>query len=301
MSLPIADVLDSAITRLTIAGVEHPEIDAELLAAHVLGESRGRIQSLRLTGTAFTEEDAAVFEALLVRRVSREPLQHITGLAAFRYLELEVGPGVFIPRPETEVVTGFALDELAKLRASRVQRSDFRNEDLVLTVVDLCTGSGAIALAIATEDTNTRVWAVEKSADAYEWAQRNRAKTGAEHVTLMHGDVEDVPSELNGTVSVLVSNPPYIPDHAVPKDVEVRQFDPALALYGGPDGLDVVRRISLVGRWLLEPGGVIVLEHGELQGADIRSILDGDGFDRAETHEDLTGRDRFTVAFQPVA
>lgn len=281
----ISAVLRSAAEVLDGAGVPDPVTDAELLLAHVLGATRGQVQAASVTNSLLDPEAAATYETLLARRVTREPLQHLTGKAPFRYLELAVGPGVFIPRPETETVAQFAIDAL---------RDAFATSPIG---VDLGTGSGAIALAMATEVPHSRIFAAELSPGAFAWASRNLAS--ADNATLVLADLAEAFGELAGTVDVLISNPPYIPDAAVPRDLEVRRFDPPQALYGGEDGLDFVRTISERGMLLLRPGGTLVLEHGELQGEAIRGILVATGFTEAVTHPDLTGRDRATTAIRP--
>ncbi|MBL3681449.1 peptide chain release factor N(5)-glutamine methyltransferase [Leucobacter aridicollis] len=274
------------------AGIVDPEVDAELLVAHVLDVSRGRVQTLAIMGERLTEADGERLRDLAELRASRLPLQHLTGRAPFRSLELRVGPGVFVPRPETETVAQFAIDALALAPTP---------EPLA---VDLCTGSGAIALALASEVPTARVWAVEKSADAHAWAAENVAALGDGRVDLIHGDLADfvpgrlAPAELAGRVNVVVSNPPYVPAAMVPRDPEVRDHDPDLALYGGDDGLDVIRIISRIAANLLAPGGALVLEHAEGQGAAIRELLAADGWRASATHPDLTGRDRATTALK---
>jgi release factor glutamine methyltransferase len=286
-SLLLADVLRDAVARLARAGVPDPDVDAELLAAHVLEVGRGGVQAAIIRGDAMDAAAAARFDVLVARRATREPLQHITGAAPFRHLELRVGPGVFVPRPETEIVAQLAIDALqAAASASPV-------------AVDLGTGSGAIALALATEVPHARVFAAENSVDAFIWTRENFDRTGADNATLAFVDLEHAFPELDGTVSVVVSNPPYVPDAAIPRDPEVRLFDPPAALYGGEDGLDVVRVLSGVGLRLAHPGGVIVIEHGEWQGEAIRAILAADGWRAAATHPDLTLRDRATTALRP--
>ncbi len=262
-------------------------MDADLLIGHILRQSRGQVQAAAILGTPLTETDAAAIATLVERRAKREPLQHITGRAPFRSLELNVGPGVFVPRPETEGVAQIAIDAL---------RSMAEPEPVG---VDLGTGSGAIALALATEVPHARVFACENSPDAFPWTSRNFAEVGAENATLVFADLADAFPELDGTVAVVVSNPPYIPAAAIPRDPEVRLFDPAHALYGGPDGLDVVRLVSQTGLRLLRAGGVLAIEHGELQGAEIRALLDADGWRATATHRDLTTRDRTTTALRP--
>ncbi|HET6301345.1 peptide chain release factor N(5)-glutamine methyltransferase [Microbacterium sp.] len=285
--LPLASVLRDAVEILSRAGVPDPDVDAVLLAAHVLGGGRGEVEAARLRGDAVTREQADAFADLVRRRASREPLQHLTGVAPFRHLELKVGPGVFVPRPETEIVAQLAIDAL------RAVASD---EPIA---VDLGTGTGAIALALATEVPYARVYAAENSVDAFVWAKENFSLVGAENARLAFIDLEHAFPELDGTVSVLVSNPPYVPDDAIPRDPEVRFFDPPAALYGGADGLDVVRVLSEVGLRLLHPGGSLVIEHGEWQGEPIRELLAAAGWRATATHQDLTMRDRATTAVRP--
>ncbi|MCU1635101.1 MAG: SAM-dependent methyltransferase [Cryobacterium sp.] len=272
---------------LASAGIGDAEVDADLLIGHVLGASRGRVQAAGIMGTRLSEAEAAAILSLLRRRVAREPVQHITGRAPFRTRELSVGPGVFVPRPETEQVAQLAIDALQAL------------PDAAPVAVDLGTGSGAIALAMATEVPNSRVWAVENSPEAFEWTRRNFAEANLENATLVFGDLAEALAELDGSVSVVISNPPYIPADAIPRDPEVRLFDPPPALYGGADGLDVVRQVSTRALKLLRPGGTLVLEHGELQGAEIRSLLAADGWRATATHRDYTARDRATTAARP--
>lgn len=280
----LAVLARAAAQRLAEAGVPDPLVDAELLIAHVLRMRRGEVQAAIIRGDGMAEADAAAFEILISRRAQREPLQHLTGTAPFRHLELAVGPGVFVPRPETEIVVQYAIDALQNA------------PDPEPIGIDLGTGSGAIALAMATEVPHARIFAAEISADAYAWAARNAA--GVANLTLVHADLADAFTELEGTAAVVISNPPYVPDAAVPRDPEVRLFDPALALYGGEDGLDVVRVLSTRARQLLVSGGLLVIEHGELQGEEIRDILTSDGWRAAATHRDLTQRDRATTALR---
>lgn len=281
----LAALLRGVAQRLSEVGIVDASVDAELLAAHVLGISRGGVQAAMIRGDVMTEADAARLTALVDRRAAREPLQHITGVAAFRHLELAVGPGVFVPRPETEVVVQYAIDALqAAASADPIG-------------IDLGTGSGAIALAMATEVPHARIFAAELSPDAFPWASRNTA--AADNLTLVHADLASAFDELEGQATVVISNPPYVPDAAIPRDPEVRLFDPAMALYGGPDGLDIVRVLSTRAQFLLHGGGTLVLEHGELQGEAIRAILDADGWLATATHRDLTQRDRATTAIRP--
>jgi release factor glutamine methyltransferase len=279
-----AELRDRAVRALGGAGIPHPEVDAELLIGHVLGMSRGQVQAAAVTDAAVADHLTARVIELVARRSAREPLQHITGTAAFRSLELAVGPGVFVPRPETEGVAQLAIDALLAVASPSP------------IAVDLGTGSGAIAIALATEVPHARVWGVERSPEAVRWTQRNAE--GVDNLALALADLGAALHELDGAVDVVVSNPPYVPDDAIPRDPEVRLFDPAEALYGGADGLDVVRVISRRALELLRPGGTLVLEHGELQGSAIRALLAADGWRTPATHQDLTRRDRATTALR---
>ncbi|WP_254790924.1 MULTISPECIES: peptide chain release factor N(5)-glutamine methyltransferase [unclassified Curtobacterium] len=272
-----------AAAAFDAAGVPTPQVDAELLLAWATDTSRGAVQARAMTGGAIAAEHVERFRHAVARRATREPLQHITGEAYFRALTLAVGPGVFVPRPETEGVVQFGIDAL---RAVPVASP---------VAVDLGSGSGAIAIAMDTEVPNAVVYAVERSPEALPWTRRNIDAHGGT-VRLVEGDLADALPELDGTVSVVVSNPPYVPDDAVPIDPEVRDHDPAVALYGGPDGLDAVRALADTAWRLLVPGGVLVIEHAEPQGAGVREVLARRGFRSPETHVDLTGRDRTTTA-----
>ena len=283
----MAELRAHGIRVLGSAGVPTPEADAELLLAHVTGLTRGQVQAKSVTGSGVPPEDRVAFIEAVERRAAREPLQHITGVAPFRSLELAVGPGVFVPRPETEFVAQLAIDAL------------LADASPSPAAVDLGTGSGAIALALATEVPHARVWAVENSPRAFVWARENVRTVGATNLNLVFVDLAEALPELDGALDLVVSNPPYIPDDAIPRDPEVRLHDPAAALYGGPDGLDVVRVLSTRAQALLRPGGTLVIEHGELQGAEIRALLDADGWRATATHRDLLGRDRATVALAP--
>ena len=285
--VPIAAMLSGLFDALSQAGVPDADVDAELLVGHVLGLGRGAVQAAAIVGKALDAQQVAQIEALASRRSRREPLQHITGVAPFRHLLLRVGPGVFVPRPETEGVELMAIDAL------RSQASE------APIGIDLGTGSGAIALAMATEVPNARIFAAENSEEAFAWTRQNFDETGAENAKLAFIDLARAFPELDGTVDVVVSNPPYVPDDAIPRDPEVRFYDPAVALYGGPDGLDVVRELSSAARRLLRPGGTLIIEHGELQGLAIRELLEADGWRATATHPDLTMRDRTTTALHP--
>jgi len=276
-------LLREATAALGAAGVSTPQVDAELLLAWATDTSRGAVQARALTGGAIAGAHVERFRQAVARRSTREPLQHITGEAHFRALTLAVGPGVFVPRPETEGVVQFGIDAL---RATAVPSP---------VAVDLGSGSGAIAIAMDTEVPNAVVYAVERSPEALPWTRRNVDAHGGT-VRLVEGDLADALPELDGTVSVVVSNPPYVPDDMVPVDPEVRDHDPAAALYGGADGLDAVRALTETAWRLLVPGGLLVVEHAEQQGAGVREVLARRGFRTPETHVDLTGRDRTTTA-----
>ena len=279
--------LSSDVSQLPLAGVPDPRVDAELLIGHVLGLNRGQVQSKAVTEAAISETDDALIAELVARRAAREPLQHITGRAPFRSLDLAVGPGVFVPRPETELVVQFAIDALRAVPAEQP------------IGVDLGTGSGAIALAMATEVPHARVYGVEISPLAFVWTKQNFRESGATNATPIFTDLAVALPELDGTVSVVISNPPYIPRAAIPRDPEVRLFDPEIALYGGDDGLDVVHQVSATGLRLLHSGGTLVMEHGELQAAEIAALLRADGWLAVAGHPDLLGRDRATTALRP--
>ncbi len=236
----------------------------------------------------------ARFDGLVRRRESREPLQHILGFAAFRRLIVRVQPGVFLPRPETEVVAEAAIDEARRLVTAG-------REPLV---VDLCCGSGAIALSVIVEVPQSRVVGIDIDPAAVELARRNAAAVGrgvdSGAVRFEVCDVADrgLLADDEGAVDVLISNPPYIPDDAVPLDPEVADHDPHRALFGGgADGLDLPRQVVAAAVRLLRPGGLFVMEHADLQGAAVRDLVNRTGaFCAATTHRDLTGRDRFVLA-----
>jgi release factor glutamine methyltransferase len=258
-------------------------VDAELLLAHVLGVSRACLLALG----EVPDDAVARFEGLAGQRADRVPLQHLTGRAPFRSLELAVGPGVFVPRPETEQLVEWALARLAGLAEP--------------VVIDLGGGSGAIALSIAHEHPGARVTAVEHDPGAVAWTRHNalaRVAAGDTPVGVVEGDMTDpaLLPELDGRVTVVVSNPPYVPDDAVlPR--EVAEHDPPLALWGGPDGLDVVRGMLSVAARLLHAGGWLGIEHADQQGGAVPAVVRAHGsFTDVEDHPDLAGRPRFTTA-----
>jgi len=275
------ELLAAAAHRLAEAGVASPEFDARELLAHVLGTTRPQLALLDETG----DGPARAFEALVARRAAREPLQHLTGSAAFRHVELAVGPGVFVPRPETEVLAGWAID-----RARDVLAGGRRP-----VVVDLCTGSGALALSVATEVPGADVHAVELDERAHGWAERNLSGSGVE---LRHGDMTDAFGDLDGTVDVVVCNPPYIPLEAYESvAAEARDHDPDLALWSGQDGLDAMRVLEGVASRLLRPGGVVGAEHADVQGESAPAVFSGTGrWSDVRDHRDLAGRPRFVTA-----
>jgi len=279
----VRTLLSSATDRLSAAGVASPRADAEVLLAHALGVERSQLGVLAALGRAV---DPGPFEDLLDQRAGRVPLQHLTGRAGFRALELLVGPGVFVPRPETEGVAQLAVDEAGRLVVAGGRP----------VVVDLCTGSGAIALAVATELPGARVHAVELDPLAHAWAQRNVEHTGAD-LDLRLGDAATAFADLDGTVDVVVSNPPYVPPGAVPQEREVAEHDPEVALYGGgDDGLEVPRRVVAAAARLLRPGGLAVVEHAEVQEAGARRMFTDAAWRDVTSHRDLTGRPRSTTA-----
>ena len=282
----LVGLLDRATALLESTGVPNARVDAELLIGHVLGVSRGEVHAQIAVNASVDLEAVNAVNALVERRSIREPLQHIVGNAPFRALELRVGPGVFVPRPETEIVAQIAIDAL---HASATPRP---------IAVDLGMGSGAIALAMATEVSRAIVYGVEVSPEAFIWSRENFALVDAPNATAVFGDLATALPALNGTVAVVISNPPYIPIGAIPRDPEVRLFDPAIALFGGVDGLDVVRTVSTTALRLLHPGGTLVLEHGELQAQSIAAVLRDDGWTVIAHHRDLLGRDRATTALR---
>jgi release factor glutamine methyltransferase len=280
----LLDEIAIATARLAEAGVESPRTDAELIAARLHGVSRGELHLVPDAGfdPRFWDDVA--------RREAREPLQHITGLAYFRYLELAVGSGVFVPRQETEVMTGWAIDRLAAMDVAEP------------VVADLGTGSAAIALSIAQEVPRAVVHAVEADPLARQWAERNIASVSAAsphtagRVILHAGDFASALPEFDGQLDLVVSNPPYIPEGAwVPP--EVGEYDPATALWGGADGLDAVRVVEATARRLLRPGGLLAVEHGAQQGAAVYWVFaDDSGWRDTRNNADLAGRDRFVTA-----
>ena len=268
-------VLRDATVRLRAAGVASPEHDAAELLAHVLGTTRSRLAMVELVAPSAVEE----YDGLVARRAAREPLQHLTGVAWFRHVELAVGPGVFVPRPETELLAGWAVEQA-------VDGS---------VVVDLCTGSGAVAKAIKDEAPGAQVHAVELDDGAFRWAERNLAGTG---VDLRHGDMATAFDDLVGGVDVVTCNPPYVPLEAWESvAAEARDHDPHLALFSGADGLDAIRVLEARAAVLLRPGGVVGFEHADAQGESAPAVFAATGrWADVRDHADLAGRPRYTTA-----
>jgi len=272
----LAPALAEAAARLAEAGVASPRVDAELLAAHTLGVGRGRL----LLIDTLRGDELRRFGELVAERARRIPLQYLLGTAAFRHLELAVGPGVFVPRPETELLAGWGI-------ARTVPGA---------TVVDLCSGTGAIALSVADEAEPGRVFAVERSPAALAYLRRNAVDFPS--VRVVPGDVNDpeLLVECRGGVDVLLCNPPYVPDGtAVPP--EVSDHDPAEAVFGGADGLVLIRPVIALAAALLRPGGAIGIEHDDVHAEAVPELLRADGrFADVAAHEDLAGRPRYATA-----
>jgi release factor glutamine methyltransferase len=273
------DLIADATRELSEAGVASPRHDAEALAAYVLRAPRAQL----LAHPEALSEHQSAYRAAIGRRAAREPLQHIIGTAPFRHLELLVGPGVLIPRPETELLVDEALAWLAAATVTRPW------------IVDLGTGSGALALALASEWPSSRVWAVELDPHALAWATRNIAATGLP-VGLVAGDMAGALPDLNGRVDVLVSNPPYLPLDLVERlEPEVREHDPHGALFAGLDALAGIKTVETAARRLVRPGGLVVVEHGCDQGESAPACF-GSGWEQVREHQDLAGRPRYVTA-----
>ena len=274
-------LLADAADRLERAGVPTPRVDAEILLADVLRRDRSSLAGVGDVGA----DDEAAFAELVDRRARREPVQHLTGQAGFRHVVLTVGPGVFVPRPETETMTGWVVDQLRKRGGTPV-------------VLELCTGSGAIAAALADEVPSAQVHALELDPAAFDYAVRNLAGTG---VRLALGDLADALRlfpELAGHCDAVVANPPYIPLEAYESVApEARDFDPPLSLWSGNDGLDAIRGVVAVATQALAAGGVLAFEHAEVQSAAVVSLTAATGA-FADVHDnlDLTGRPRYVTA-----
>ena len=287
------NALSRAALLLTEAKVSSPQVDAELLLAHVLSVNRSQL----VTITQISDEHLLDYENLVARRANRVPLQHLTGIAYFRHLELAVGPGVFVPRPETELLVESAIKYLKTISSPRI-------------AVDLCAGSGAIALSLALEVPGTTVHAVELSDDAFKWLTHNVVDHAAKleavdsHVIVHHGNAGDraLLVELSNQVDALVSNPPYIPSEMIPRDPEARDHDPAIALFSGVDGLDVAREVVVVAASLLKPGGFVGMEHADVQGESMPALFDAmpNTWTDVKDNLDYNKLPRFTTAVRSV-
>jgi release factor glutamine methyltransferase len=289
MTHDVKATISKAISLLTEAKVSSPQVDAELLLAHVVGVARSQL----ITINQISEEQLSDFEDLVARRANRVPLQHLTGIAYFRHLELAVGPGVFVPRPETELLVDAAIAHLKKSPAPR-------------NAVDLCSGSGAIALSIALEVPGTIVLAVELSDDAVKWLAHNIVDHAAQleavgsHVYIHHGNAGDrtLLADMVGEIDAVVTNPPYIPSDMIPRDPEARDHDPAIALFSGQDGLDVAREVVVVAADLLKPGGFFGMEHADVQGETVPALFDAmpNTWTNVKDNLDYNKLPRFTTA-----
>ena len=290
---PRGEELAQVLVRATaaLAQVPSPRVDAELLAAHLLyGGSRSRLQHAALMGERLTPAQVAEYEALVARRAAREPLQHITGRAPFHHLELSVGPGVFVPRPETELL----VEEALKVLSARAESATGQ-----LRIVDLCTGSGAIAAAVKSELPNAQVFAVELSEEAIPYARKNLESLG---VHLVQGDALTALTELAGRFDAVLSNPPYIPSANVPAAPEAALHDPEMALYGGgEDGMQMPSAIAARAFELLTPGGLFIMEHDDTQEDAVAELLARIGFEGCYPVRDLNGRPRHSAGYKPAA
>jgi release factor glutamine methyltransferase len=270
----LSRAIRDAAAVLSAAGVGSPRVDAEILAAHVAGVPRTRLP----LAPGLDPAQAERLRALVVARAGRVPLQHLTGVAPFHHVEVAVGPGVFVPRPETELLVEWGLGVLDGS-----------------TVVDLCSGSGAIALAVAAARPDAAVYAVERDPGALRWLRRNAAGTG---VRVVDGDVTDpgLLADLAGRVDLVLCNPPYVPA-GTPVPPEVERFDPYPAVFSGSDGLDLIRRLVPRVAGLLRPGGWFGVEHDDTHGEAVPALLRADGrYTRIGDHPDLAGRPRFAAA-----
>lgn len=275
-------LLRDAAARLRDAGVASPDTDVAILLAHAWSVDLEQVRRAQILGRMPDDAVLVTFEELVDERARRVPLQHLTGRAGFRHLELLVGPGVFVPRPETEMLVDLVAQDLRGMDAP--------------IVVDLCAGSGALALAVKGEFPHAEVYGVELSLEAVAWAQLNRDRLGLD-VDLRCGDATSAFPELQGRVDVVLSNPPYIPDDMVPVDPEVRDHDPGVALYGGSsDGLAIPRRVAARASQLLRSGGVLVMEHSATQGDSLPAALVGQGsWSDVTDHRDLAEAPRAAV------
>jgi release factor glutamine methyltransferase len=259
-----------------------------MLLAHAAGVSRGELLARVHSGKTVEDADLAQWDKLIVRRENREPLQHLTGTAAFMSFEVKVGPGVFVPRPETQSLVEHAIAQ-AQVMAVR---------EVGLHIVDLCSGSGVVAISLARAVLHASVVAVEASASAVEYLRHN-VDTLAPNITVVESDVVSFGQGVkDASIDMIVANPPYVPLAEVPNDPEVSRYDPVMALYGGEDGLDTVHEIVTLATRALRPGGYLAIEHSNLQGDAVRFTLKEAGLRMVSTELDLVGRERFTQGFQ---
>lgn len=291
MAIAISEVLNAATTQLSEAGIESARVDAELLLCHVLECDRSGLFVL----DTVSEEQLEEYIQFVAFRSARVPLQHLTGKAAFRRIEISVGPGVLIPRPETELLVDKAIGFVRDISEP--------------VIVDLCSGSAAMSVSLAIEIPCSEVHALEFVDEAFAWGQKTVRDFAAEiamvgsTISLHHADVRGCEvgalKSLAGKVDVIVANPPYIPSAAIPRDPEVFQYEPHSALFGGEDGMEFVGAIVAAAKFLLKPGGLVVIEHGDNQGEDgdpsVPRVLRESGvFASVSDHNDLAGRPRFT-------
>lgn len=277
----LAQDLRWAIQKLTAAGVESARADAVAIAAHAMNVDLGQVQVQAILDARTPEG----FVDMVQARARRIPLQHVTGKAPFRGRELQVGPGVFIPRFDTELLVDLVLERI---------HAEHQGPDASPVVVDLCTGSGAIAAAVADELPHVRVHAIELSKEAHAWAQRNLAAYSA--VDLRLGDATQVPEDLRNRADVVVSNPPYIPDTQIPDTPEVIDHDPAMALWGGgADGMQMPVAIIKAASEFLRPGGYLVMEHASSQEQAVAEAFVTRGFCAVQGYRDVVGRPRATA------
>jgi release factor glutamine methyltransferase len=280
--MKFVEALTFVTDSLTQAKVPNPQADAYWLICHAANISKSEMLNRMTFDLGLTDTQRELLLISLEQRMQRIPLQHITGTAAFRDFELSVGKGVFIPRPETEMVAQLGIDYLKGI-------------DGPSRALDIGTGSGAIAISLARAISRAEVFAVEASLEAAEYTARNIAAL-APGIELRVGDFQDRVLDLAGSLDLLISNPPYIPLDAIPLDLEVREHDPDLALYGGQDGLDVIREIIQIGPLLLKRGGMIVLEHADGQSDAVCELLLAEGFSKVQAHSDLAERLRSVTA-----
>jgi release factor glutamine methyltransferase len=282
--MSLADLVATTTLRLEKAGVPSPQADAQLIAAHLLDISRGELVARVHRGDDAPLELAEAVEALVMRREKREPLQHLLGVAPFMSFEVSVGPGVFIPRPETESLAERAIHVAQTLGVG----------DRGTTIVDLCAGSGVLGICLAREVPWASVTAVEASDTAIPYLTQNVSRL-APGVSIRHDTVDGATEAFPpGSVDLIVSNPPYVPVGERPNEPEVSEFDPPEALFGGPDGMQVIEQVVAFAEGALRPGGVVIIEHANVQGASVRSLLENAGFRLVATEQDLLARDRFT-------